>query len=131
MVGLTVACAGTLYSTFQGAGPSAPDAVYDCVRDHLTRVGYERSQYDPTRRWYVARKADPTIHVSSGTFRRALNVLDTTVEPDSSGNSSIKVTARTIYQYDLERGLTDVEESASATVKADAAALIQACTQGS
>jgi len=125
----TVACSSTLYWVTGAQSAAAPDDAYGCVQTQLKQLGYERVRHDIVERWIVARKLDPSVRISSGTFRRAFDVLDVRVRPDASGSTAIEVKAQTFHQYELQRGQTDEEQAASRKVKEDAATLAQACTQ--
>ena len=122
-------CSRTLYSVSAAQSSATPDVAFECVQVKLKELGYERVRYDATERWYVSRKLDPSVRISSGTFRRAFNVLDVKVHPDASGATALEIKAQTIHQYELQRGQTDEEVEASVQVRADARTLAQACTQ--
>lgn len=125
----TVACSSTLYWVTGAQSTAIPDVAYACVQAQLKELGYERVRHDTMERWIVARKLDPSVRISSGTFRRAFDVLDARVRPDASGSTGIEIKAQTFHQYELQRGQTDEEQAASRRVKEDAATLAQACSQ--
>lgn len=130
LVGLIAAgCSRTLYSLSAAQSTATPDVAFECVQSKLKELGYERTRYDAVERWYVARKLDPSVRVSSGTFRRAFNVLDVKVHPDASGSTALEIKAQTIHQYELQRGQTDEEQEASVLVRSDAQALARSCSQ--
>jgi hypothetical protein len=122
-------CSRTLYSLSTAQSTATPDVAFECVQNKLKELGYERTRYDAVERWYVARKLDPSISVSSGTFRRAFHVLEVKVHPDASGTTALEIKAQTIHQYELQRGQTDEEQEASVQVRSDAQALARSCTQ--
>lgn len=124
---LALGCAGSLVSTTQTAATAAPDDVYACVQAKLKDMGYNRSQFDATERWYVAEKPDPEVHVPSGLYRRTMMVLDTRVRPDASGNTVLEITARAYDEFDSARGLDKPERQVTNRAKLDAQTLQQAC----
>jgi hypothetical protein len=126
---LTVACSRTLYFSTGAQTSSTPDVAYICVQEQLKTLSYERLRHDDDERRVVGRKEDPKVHISSLTFRKALDILDVSVHPDASGTAAVAIKAQTLHLYDQQRGLTEEEVSASPQVKADAAHLAQACVQ--
>lgn len=126
---ILMGCSRTLYSVSSAQSTATPDVALECVQTKLKELEYERVRYDVATRWYVARRYDYSVRVSSGTYRRAIDQVDVKVRPDATGSTSLEITAQTYHQYELSRGQTDEEQPASARVKADAAALAQACTQ--
>jgi hypothetical protein len=124
---LATGCAGTLYSRYAGPTTTDPAQVYACLQSELKSMGYQRTQYNEETRWYVARKVDLQTQVSSGLYRRTLNVLDTQVNTDKTGKTVLQITARTYQEYATPRGFDDQEEKASDQVQLDAAALSKAC----
>ncbi len=127
LAGLALGCAGTLVSTSHATTGGAPDDVYQCVQTQLKAMGYSRTHYDPSDRWYVAQKEDSTVRVASATFRKAMNVLDTRVRPDASGNTALEITVSSFEEYSNARGIDQQQRSATATARSDAARLQQAC----
>jgi hypothetical protein len=123
------ACGGTLYTLSRAQSTATPDVAFECVQAKVKDLGYERTRYDATERWYVARRIDPSVHISSGTFRRAFDVLDIRVHPDASGATALEIQAHTFHEYELQRGPTDEEQSASTQVRADAKTLARDCAQ--
>ena len=124
-----VGCSRTLYTTTAAQSTAAPDDALTCVHEKLKALGYDRVRHDTEARWVVYRKFDYSVKVSSGTFRRAFELLDVRVHPEATGTTGLEIQAHTFHQYELQRGQTDEEQSASNNVKADAAALAQACAQ--
>jgi hypothetical protein len=122
-------CAHTLYTVSNTQSTATPDVALECVQAKTKELGYERVRYDATERWYVVRRLDYSVHISSGTFRRAFDLLDIRIHPDASGTTALEIKAQTFHQYELQRGQTDEEQSASTRVKADAATVAQACSQ--
>jgi hypothetical protein len=122
------ACSGTLYSLTSGRTDTAPDDVYGCVQNQLTKLGYQRTQYDITDRWYVGKRIDPSARVSSGTFRKRYDLLDTKVVPGADGKSALTVKASTFDEYATTQGITADERSASSKATEDAAAVVRACS---
>lgn len=122
-------CSRTLYSVNSAQSTATPDVAMECTQAKLKELGYDRVRYDSIERWYVARRYDYSVKISSGTFRRAFDLIDVKVRPDASGSTSLEIKAQTFHQYELSRGQTDEEQSASVRVKADAAALAEACAQ--
>ena len=126
---LLAGCARTMYTVSSVQSTATPDVALECVQAKLKDLGYERVRYDATERWYVARRFDYSVRVSSATFRRAYDLMDIKVHPDASGSTSLEIKVQTFHQYELPRGQTDEERSASVHVKADAETLAQACAQ--
>ena len=126
---LLAACSHPYFFTTGAKTVSTPDIAFTCVQAQLDSLGYARLRHDDMERWFVGRKEDPKVHMSSTTFRKAFNILDVRVHPDASGQAAIEIKAQSIHQYNLQRGLTEEEVAASAEVKADAGHLAQACTQ--
>jgi hypothetical protein len=126
---ILMGCSRTLYSVSSAQTTATPDAALECAQVKLKELGYDRVRYDATEHWYVARRYDYSVRVSSGTYRRAFDQVDIKVRPDASGSTSLEITAQTYHQYELSRGQTDEEQPASAKVKADAAAIAGTCTQ--
>jgi hypothetical protein len=122
-------CSRTLYSTTGAQSTAAPDVALTCVQEKLKELGYDRVRLDTETRWVVYRKYDYSVKISSGTFRRAFELIDVRVHPEATGTTGLEIQAHTFHQYELQRGQTDEEQSASNNVKADAATLAQACTQ--
>ncbi|HXI20302.1 MAG TPA: hypothetical protein VNH46_04415, partial [Gemmatimonadales bacterium] len=101
---LATGCAGTFYSRTASPAPGGPDEVYACVQKELKDMGYQRTQYKEDTRWYVARRVDAETQVSSGLYRRTLNVLDTQVDRDDSGKAVLAITAHTYQEFATPRG---------------------------
>jgi hypothetical protein len=122
------ACSRTLYVAYQASSTSGPDDAYSCIQNKLRDLGYERIRYDLVDRRYVARRLDPKIQVSSGTFRFAFHTIETQVHADASGNSRLEITAHTYYEFELQRGRTDEEQSAADGARNDAVMLARSCS---
>lgn len=122
------ACSGTFYSVSTGRTDTAPDDVYGCVETQLKQLGYQRTQYDVTERWYVGKRIDPSARVSSGTFRKRYDLLDTKVVPGADGKSALTVKASTFDEYATTQGITTDERSASSKAREDAGTLVRACS---
>lgn len=120
-------CAGRLYSRSTGSSTATPDATYACVETKLKELGYQRKQYDASARWYVGQRDDPKARVADIRFRSRVDRLDVKVRPDASGNAALEIKAQTFDRYDNQRGLDEIEQSASNQVKLDARSLIEAC----
>jgi hypothetical protein len=124
---LTAACAGTLYQRYAGTVPSAPDDTYACIQAQLTKLEYRRTQFDATRRWYLAQK-DRQDQNSSGLYRKTADALDVRVQPAASGGSTLEIAAHTYQEYANARGVDQQEQPASDLVKRDAQLLARACS---
>jgi hypothetical protein len=122
-------CSRTLYTTTATRSTAAPDDALTCVEEKLKELGYERVRHDTETRWVVYRRYDYSVKVSSGTFRRAFDLLDVKVHPEATGTTALEIEAHSFHQYELQRGQTDEELAASNKVKADAAELTQTCTE--
>lgn len=129
MLALSSCAGGVLYSATRAGSTASPDAVYQCVQDTLKQMGYRRKQYDVNDRWYLAEKEEIGVQVSSGLYRKTWMVLDSRVQPDADGSTSIEIVARTFEEYASARGPEKVEQKASAKVRVDAQALQRACAQ--
>ena len=125
----TAGCSGRLYTVAVTPSTATPDLAYACVQEKLKELDYGRVRYDATERWIVSRRFDYSVKVSSGSFRRAFDLLDVRLHPDSTGATELEIQAHTYHQYELSRGQTDEEVSASNRVKADAAAVAEACAR--
>jgi hypothetical protein len=122
-------CSRTLYTTTAAQSTAAPDVALTCVQEKLKELGYDRVRYDAETRWVQYRRYDYSVKISSGTFRRAIDLLDIRVNPEATGNTALQIEAHSYHQYELQRGQTDEERPASNKVKADVATLAQACGQ--
>ncbi len=127
LVLLLASCAGTLYSVSKATSTAAPDDAYTCVQDQLKKFGYQRTHYDPSDRWFVGQKVDDKASVSDVRFRRRFNRLDTRIRPDANGGTTIEIKAQTLDQYGDQQGVTETEQTASPTVKADAQMVMATC----
>ena len=126
---LSTACANTvLYSRFAGPVTGSPEEVYACVVAQLKTMGYRRTQYDETARWYMAEKIVKN-QVSSGLYRHTLEVLDSRVKSAESGGATLEITARTFDEFASARGEDRQERKASDRVQLDARTLGQACAK--
>jgi hypothetical protein len=123
---LTTACSSALYSRFAGPANSPADEVYACVQAQLKTLGYQRTQYDESARWYAAQKI-VTNQDASGLYRHTIEVLDTKVKSDATGPATLEITARTYDEFANARGQDRQERKASDRVQLDARTLGQAC----
>jgi hypothetical protein len=123
---LTTACSGALYSRFAGPASRPADQVYACVQAQLKELGYSRTQYDDSARWYAAQKI-VTNQNASGLYRHTIEVLDTKVKSEGSGPATLEITARTLDEFANARGQDRQERKASDRVQLDARTLGQAC----
>ncbi|HXG45836.1 MAG TPA: hypothetical protein VNJ71_13885 [Gemmatimonadales bacterium] len=126
---LFAGCARALYAAYVSTSPRAPDDVYGCVQEQLRKLRFSRTQYDTGDRWIVAQRIDSTGQVSSGLYRRTVDVIEARARPDASGNTTIELKVRTFDEFATTRGLTQEERPASAAAKREAQQLALACSQ--
>jgi hypothetical protein len=125
---LATACASALFSRYAGPVTGPPEDVYACVVAQLKTMGYQRTQYDETARWYMAQKIVKD-QVSSGLYRHTIEVLDSRIKSAESGGTSLEITARTFDEFANARGEDRQERKASDRVQLDARTLGQACAK--
>jgi hypothetical protein len=128
LLALSVGCSGTLYQSYAGPANGTPDEVYACVQEQLKTLGYGRTQFDSSERWYVAQKISRETN-SSGLYRQTLDVLDTKVKSSAQSRVTLEIAAHTYDQYANARGDDRQERAASDRVQADARTLGAACTK--
>jgi hypothetical protein len=123
---VTTSCAGSLAATLRApARSTAVPETFECAQQELRALGYSPGAFDRDAGRLVAQKPDPQARRAHyTTLRRVLDRIEV-----EAGATELIVKARTIVEYESRRGPTEEEESASATAKADARALIERCGQ--
>jgi len=124
---LLASCGGVQYTTLTATPAAAPPDVADCARNTLNKLRYGLLSYDATDYRIVARKINDSTTRANPEFRRIINRLEIDALPGSDGKTSLKVVGHTLAEYMTQRGPTENEEPASAAVRQDAQALVQAC----
>ncbi len=128
---LAAGCARTLYAAYASTSPRAPDDVYRCLQDELRKLGFGRSQYDAGSRWIRAQRVDSTSQVSSGLYRRTVDLIEARARPDANGNTSIELKVQSFDEFATTRGFTQEERPASGAARRDAQRVGLACSQAS
>lgn len=106
---------------------AAPQSVFECVTQQFNELGYKRSSLNSDALRINGTKIDDTKRRSDTQFRRILNKLQIDVGPEADGQTSLKVLPQTFAEYTTQRGPTEVEETSSDEVKADAQRLLERC----
>lgn len=91
-------------------------------------MGYKPTAFDREAGRLTAQKADPRARRPHTLFRRVLDRIEVEVDAATAG-SNLRIRARTLAEFGGQRGPTEEEESASATARADAGALLERCGQ--
>jgi len=124
---LLAGCSGTLFRTSSVVSPAGPDEVYACVQTQLQKQGFQRVQYDVTRRYINAQKVDPSEHRSDGLYRKTVNRLDVQVTTEATG-TGLQVKARTFDEMDSQRGPVQEERAVTNQALLEAQELTRACS---
>jgi hypothetical protein len=127
LLAAVAACSSTLYQNYVSATAAPPEDAYTCVQGQLKTLGYQRSQYDAGKHWFVGQRVDPTARVASPQFRKRIDILDVTVSADAGGQTRLAIKASTQDEYSNQRGLDRQDQQASLQVKTDARKLAEAC----
>jgi CDP-diacylglycerol pyrophosphatase len=120
---------GLLYTTLTATPAAGPPDVFECVRTKLSQLEYQQTSIDLNDRRIVARNIDDKATRPDTQFRRLINRLEIQANAGADGRTQLKVVAHTFGDYFTSRGPTEIEEEASAEVKQDAQAVIEACGQ--
>ena len=75
----------------------------------------------------MARRINDSTTRANPQFRRVINRMEIDALPGSNGKTTLKVVGHTSAEYETQRGPTETEEPASAAIRQDAQALVQAC----
>jgi hypothetical protein len=121
------ACGGVEYATLSATPAAAPPDVADCARSTLTKLHYSLLSYDARDYRIVARSFNDSTSRADPRYRREINRLEIDAVPGAQGKTTLKVVGHTSAEYMTQRGPTETEESASAAVRQDAQAIVQAC----
>lgn len=122
---LSAGCSSTLYTRFAGPVTTSPEETYACVQKQVKEMGYNRTQFNESTRWYVAQKTEQNQN-SSGLYRKTLQILDTQVKSEAGG-TQLEINAHTYNEYTNARGTEREEVKASGGVLTDAQTLGKAC----
>jgi hypothetical protein len=106
---------------------AAPDDTFNCVKKELAALGYKQSSIDVDEHRINAGKIDLTSRRPDTQFRRIIDKLEVEVSPQSDGQTSLNVKARTFAEYTTHRGPTEVEEKPSAAVQESTKQLLERC----
>jgi hypothetical protein len=123
---LPTGCASTLYLAIEGTSPRPPVEVFDCVRNQLPVLGYDQTSTDVEAHRVTARKYDYETRFADSRFRRMIERLSIEIGKAEAG-AQLKVGAHTFAELMTQRGPTEVEQQASAGVKAAAQAIMEGC----
>jgi hypothetical protein len=121
-------CAGTLASSVKGPSSLAVPAAFECVQRELLALGYKPGPFDRDAGRLTADKNDPKQRRPHALSLRVFDRLEVEAAGSDAGSLLI-VRGQTFHEFSSQRGPTLEEESASATVRADAAALLERCKQ--
>ena len=124
---LSSACSATLYLALNGTPSRQPAEVFECVREQIPVLGYSQASLDTEAYRVKALKNDWETRSADTQFRRRVDRLSVEVQGSSTAPTVLKIEAHTFAEYGTQRGPTEVEESASAGVKAAAQSLLEAC----
>lgn len=124
---LSSACSATLYVALNGKPARQPAEVFECVQKEVPALGYSQASLDTEAYRVKAFKYDWESRSADTQFRRRVDRLSVEVQGTASAPTVLKIEAHTFAEYVTQRGPTEVEESASAGVKAAADSLLEAC----
>jgi hypothetical protein len=124
---LLAGCGGQLATPVTGGTSAGPDETFDCVKQQLKELGYKQSSTDVDAHRITATKIDDKTRRADTQFRRMLNRVEAEVAPQANGQTSIQVTGHTFAEYTTQRGPTEVEEKASAEVRAAQQQIVERC----
>jgi hypothetical protein len=127
-VAVLASCAGTLASTVKGPSTLALPAAFECVQRELQALGYKPGAFDRDAGRLTADKTDPKARRPHTLFLRVFDRLEVEAAGSNAG-SLLVVRGQTFNEFSSQRGATLEEEAASATVRADADALLERCKQ--
>ena len=131
LAGSVLACghATNLYSTQQVSTALQPDSVFACARAQLKSLNYSQTALDIGDHRVAAKVKDPNLTVSDVQFRGGYNAIEVKVDAGgANGQTDLKITARTYFEYFTQRGTTLEEKDASEDVKRDSHTIADACT---
>ena len=124
---LPAGCGGTLYLAMDATSPRPPVEVFDCVKGQIVVLGYTQTSHDVEKYRITAQKYDWETRMADTQFRRMIDRLLIEVR-DSAGKAALlKIHAHSFAELATQKGPTEIEQSASAAVRAAAQALQQAC----
>ena len=106
---------------------AGPDDTFACVRKQIAALGYKQSSIDVDEHRITANKIDLTSRRPDTQFRRIIDKIEVDVSPQSDGQTSLDVKARTFAEYTTHRGPTEVEEKPSAAVQESTKQLLDRC----
>jgi hypothetical protein len=127
-VAALASCAGTLAVTVRATSRLGQPEVFECAQRELSVLGYRPTAYDRDAGVLTTQKPDPRARRPHTHFRRVLDRLEVAAKPAADG-SDLVVRARTMAEFQTQRGPTEEEEAASATARADARTLLERCGQ--
>jgi hypothetical protein len=124
---LLSACAQRYSAPTNAQTAADPEATFECVKREMAALGYKQTSIDTDERRISGTRIDLESRRPDTQFRRILDRLEIEVAPESSGQTSIAVQARTFAEYTTQRGPTEVEEKASEEVKTASRQLLERC----
>ena len=125
---LPAACAGTLAATVKAPSALGLPEAFACAERELVALGYHPGAFDRDAGRLTADKTDPKARRPHTLFLRVLDRLEVEAAGSDAG-SLLVVRGQTFHEFSSQRGATLEEENASATVRADAEALLERCKQ--
>lgn len=123
---LPAGCGSTLYLAVDGTSPRPPVEVFDCVRAQIPVLGYTQTSFDLEDHRISARKFDWSTRAADTQFRRMIERLSIEIGKAEAG-AQLKIAGHTFAEFMTQRGSTEVEQQASAGVKAAAQAIMETC----
>jgi hypothetical protein len=124
---LSVGCGGALYLAIDRTSPRPPVEVFDCVRAQIPVLGYTQTSFDVEEHRVTARRYDWETRTADTQFRRMVERLSIELTSSAEGGAQLKIAAHTFAELMTQRGPTEIEQDASAGVRAAAQALLTAC----
>jgi hypothetical protein len=123
---LAAGCSGTLYLATDGRTPRPPAETFECVKVQVPLLGYSQTSIDVEDYRITARKYDKNARYADTRYRRTIERLVAEVAGSPEG-TRLKIEAHTFVELATQRGPTEIEQEASAEVKAAAEKLREEC----
>lgn len=124
---LSVGCGSTLYLAANGRSPRPPVEVFDCVKSQILVLGYTQTSIDVENHRVTARRYDWETRSADTKFRRMVDRLSIEIGSSAGGGAHLRIGAHTFAELATQRGPTEIEQDASAGVRAAAQALLEVC----
>lgn len=126
-VALLAGCGASMSTTTTTLTPSTPDDVFDCSRDYAKDSDFWTHSIDESELRLVVRKVKEGVRLSEPLFRRAFDELTIEIDRGTEDATTLRVIARTFYEYMGRRGPTLQAKPASSQAEASAQALLSRC----